>query len=1183
MDSLSLDDRENVGIDSVAKSTLIDDDSKQSILLQGNDNMNTYHIHAKHVDIASSKIQSQARTNASNKIKVNRIVNYDWEQRYNNGNLIAIHKSGQYFAYSIRVENAGKVRVFHKKLNEKALIKTFTGRVVDLSFAHYDADVLLGCVEENGQLQIFKIVLDANSKMETQVIFNLAPISNIESKSDTMHRIIWCMYIPDSSSEQIEPQLTEDAFKVFVLTRKNRSDIFHLDIIKQKYDCSKMLNADDLQIGHLVIDEHRSTILTASFSPDGSAIATSSQDGEVNFFKINFPSPNTNEMESDDGQLTGQEETKCLKKWLPHDGRPVNSLYFLDDFKNASPDAQFWSFILTGCDYNREIKIWSCLKWECLQTIRFMNEPDEQISFQPCIKSAIDLSSNYLVLSDITRKCFYVLHLFQDFDKSIAKCTSISEFALAYPALSFAIIDTQDVKARKLNQLTNNNNAIHNASSTINLDDESQTNDLLNISSQSLAQADLDNTITMIRLYCIQTKQLQEMQIFLTGDSFNSGTSSPLLKKFPQSLSFTDNLRDSKKSSSSNSLKISSMVSQEDTAVLNVIQSTNQPLLMTPDAFINSPRPNTASTSINLIDSTNASSLTHITTATNVQQHQQQQQQQQQQQIAQQRRRSRSSSSSSSTSSSSTTSSDSADKEIVNVLTIGDAKDSLLLNKVNIETNIEDEKVNLASNLLSSINIEKSIETTNNDLIGLLNQINQSLRKQNEEIESLKRTQLSSQQQLKLQIDNAFKQSHGQGGKIDVDFNKRLEKIIREEIGKGLQSQITHNLLEHVREQIARELAERFKSIENIIKDNVNKLFKSKSVLESLTQSVTQSMQALIVNSYRDTFQKTIVPNFEKACQNMYQQVNNSFSKGTQDYLVEFEQLARQYRKLFDENKDPLLLQLKQYNEQMHSNAQQVANEMASSLQQQFDSHLRNSNAILQDTIISSVKAIVKEEIHLAMRDQQHTLTDKLISQIRSGHVTPINLPSNSPYHHASSIATTTQEAQMQITSFLQKGQLNSAFQVALCAADLHLLMNLCELVNPTQVFEQTVNPLTKKAQCQLQQPVILSLIQQLSQDLSSNVELKVKYLEEAICNLDLTNALTREHTPAVIGQLIAKLQLYVQNHPNEKISKSIRMLIMASQSLQTQPKQAAMSGSNINGSKTMTNQKSLLHPNDNF
>ena len=185
------------------------------------------------------------------------------------------------------------------------------------------------------------------------------------------------------------------------------------------------------------------------------------------------------------------------------------------------------------------------------------------------------------------------------------------------------------------------------------------------------------------------------------------------------------------------------------------------------------------------------------------------------------------------------------------------------------------------------------------------------------------------------------------------------------------------------------------------------------------------------MNTYRDTFQKVIVPNFEKSCQNMYQQVNMSFAKGTQDYLSEFDQLAKQHRKQFEENKEPLLAQIKQFNDQMRTHGVQVANDMASNLQQQFDKHLRNTNDILQDTIIASVKAIVKEEIQSAMRDQHQSISDTLMHQMRlqSGANTP--LPHSGGINHSNSIVfdrsggitpAPNQDTQTQITNCLQKG-----------------------------------------------------------------------------------------------------------------------------------------------------------------
>ena len=185
------------------------------------------------------------------------------------------------------------------------------------------------------------------------------------------------------------------------------------------------------------------------------------------------------------------------------------------------------------------------------------------------------------------------------------------------------------------------------------------------------------------------------------------------------------------------------------------------------------------------------------------------------------------------------------------------------------------------------------------------------------------------------QLSNLIQQN------LTKNLQPKLEKIIKEEIHKSVQNQFVTRVMEPLREQITRDLAEKLKSIEAVLKDNVNKMFKSKTTLDALSQSIVSSQQATIINSYRDTFQKVIVPNFEKSCQNMYQQVNASFSKGTQNYLLEFETLAKQHSKKFDETKEPILAQMSRFNEQMSNHNTQMASVLGSNLQQQFESNLR--------------------------------------------------------------------------------------------------------------------------------------------------------------------------------------------------------------------------------------------------
>jgi enhancer of mRNA-decapping protein 4 len=200
-----------------------------------------------------------------------------------------------------------------------------------------------------------------------------------------MQRFIWCMYIsdPDETIKNIE----EDASKVFVITSNRQVDIYHLDLIEQDHHIKDQpVHSDSLSRGHLRIEESESSILTAAFSPDGLAISIACSNGEVKFFKISF---------SDNSKPT------CVQIWKPHDSKAVTSLFFLDDHKNPSPNAQVWRYILTGCDYNSEIKLWCCEDWKCLQTIRFISDDDD---VTPCLKATIDLSSKFLVMSDINRK-----------------------------------------------------------------------------------------------------------------------------------------------------------------------------------------------------------------------------------------------------------------------------------------------------------------------------------------------------------------------------------------------------------------------------------------------------------------------------------------------------------------------------------------------------------------------------------------------------------------------------------------------------------------------------------------------------------------------------------------------------------------------------------------------------------
>ena len=83
---------------------------------------------------------------------------------------------------------------------------------------------------------------------------------------------------------------------------------------------------------------------------------------------------------------------------------------YLLHFQEHQPDEQFWKFALTGSSQNTEFKLWSCENWTCLQTV-LIKPVSTQDGKPMALKAVLDLSAQYLLLSDIHRKIVYVLKL----------------------------------------------------------------------------------------------------------------------------------------------------------------------------------------------------------------------------------------------------------------------------------------------------------------------------------------------------------------------------------------------------------------------------------------------------------------------------------------------------------------------------------------------------------------------------------------------------------------------------------------------------------------------------------------------------------------------------------------------------------------------------------------------------
>ena len=494
-------------------------ESSQNTKIQFNGIIDSFPVKGENVTILPSPGDHDV---GSSKLKITNIVNFGWEFKYYPGQLVTVHKNGDYFAYGIYSvgQRAGIVRVVHRKSGERVLLKGMRGSVQDLSFAHCLEQIILGVVDEWGNLFVYKIE-EKGSELKTTLLLDITSsdyIARTTSESEEIRRVIWCPYLPED-----DETIDDASSRLLVLINGSEAQMWNVDMVINEYG-SGQHQSTDVSIGKLVISDHTDAITDATFSPDGTALATASLDGQVKFFQV---------------YMHGSESPRCLHEWSPHDGKPVSSLFFLDNHKNYNPDVQFWKFVVTGAEKNSEIRIWSCETWECLQTVSFRPVLKNELFSQgdppvPAFKISLDLTSQFLLLSDINRKNVYVLQLQAEGEDRPVTIVSVSEFATPSPFLSMSILEA-GIRKRADDP--------HTLSDVESDDDDNDGNDNDDEKEDDSDEELLDGSVhdvrrsrrgrskgekreaTAIKFLLVQPKSLQECRI-LYDDAFSSSRAS---------------------------------------------------------------------------------------------------------------------------------------------------------------------------------------------------------------------------------------------------------------------------------------------------------------------------------------------------------------------------------------------------------------------------------------------------------------------------------------------------------------------------------------------------------------------------------------------------------------------------------------------------------------------------------
>nr|XP_045613217.1 enhancer of mRNA-decapping protein 4-like isoform X2 [Procambarus clarkii] len=340
-----------------------------------------------------------------------------------------------------------------------------------------------------------------------------------------------------------------------------------------------------------------------------------------------------------------------------------------------------------------------------------------------------------------------------------------------------------------------------------------------------------------------------------------------------------------------------------------------------------------------------------------------------------------------------------------------------------------------------------------------------------------------------------------------------LRPVVEATLRNELRSVVVPGVLkamEPLQSRVSQEVHGLLKTTESQIIDALSKVIHSRSFVETLGGSVSTVLGTTVQNSCREAYNKLLLPGLNALTQQIFAQVNENFSRGTREYLQNVESEVQVGRTAVQE---------------ALTKAAQSLNTACSTLSTQSKSVQENvtklaaQQNVLSESLGERIRGLVREEVTRSLQEHQ------AIVDARSRAHTPAPTPHT----------LNPKVAQQQVQTLISQGQFNTAFKQALSASDLSLVVFVCERVNPQQVFNMTP--------CPLSQDVLLSLVNQLSHDLSTFTDLKIKYLEEAVMNLDTSHPVTREHMRPVLQGFQRNLNAYLSVNPNHK---KVKMLLLA-------------------------------------
>lgn len=129
-------------------------------------------------------------------------------------------------------------------------------------------------------------------------------------------------------------------------------------------------------------------------------------------------------------------------------------------------------------------------------------------------------------------------------------------------------------------------------------------------------------------------------------------------------------------------------------------------------------------------------------------------------------------------------------------------------------------------------------------------------------------------QQQKTSIEQTL---YGQAARHH-EFLKSLEVSVKEKIESTIP-RVIHEIVEPLKRQFRIDAQQ----IGEIVKENLTKSLASSQMREVIATTASSAAKPALEHAFKDSFTGNLLPGMEKACQNMFKQVQDAFLIGTRE------------------------------------------------------------------------------------------------------------------------------------------------------------------------------------------------------------------------------------------------------------------------------------------------------------